>query len=83
MAGVLRQPHHPTLTRETTPMPERPDRFTATLYATPNDVPVPLRQKLVELRRKGMTIRDIARFFTMPEHWVVLFVETPHGLVEN
>ena len=52
-------------------------------YSSPNDLPFPLRQKLVELRRKGMPIAKIAALFFLPVEWVVLFVETPPGSTEH
>ncbi len=52
-------------------------------YSSPNDLPLPLRQKLVELRRTGMPIHEIARLFFLPVDWVVLFVETPPGSTEH
>jgi hypothetical protein len=52
-------------------------------YQTIEDLPLPLRQQLVELRRKGMPIPEIADFFSLPVEWVHLFVETPPGSPEH
>jgi hypothetical protein len=52
-------------------------------YVRPNDIPVPLRAKLVELRRQGMPAAEIARIFELPLEWVLLFVETPPGSTEH
>jgi hypothetical protein len=48
-------------------------------YPTINDIPPPVRQKFVELRRAGQTQAYIAGLFNVPVDWVVLVTEPPIG----
>ncbi len=52
-------------------------------YATINDIPAPVRQKFVELRRAGQTQAYIAQLFSVPVEWVVLVTEPPIGSSEH
>lgn len=52
-------------------------------YTSIDELPLPLRAKLIELSRKGMTIPEIATFFSLPVEWVHLFVECPPGSPEH
>lgn len=52
-------------------------------YNTIADLPFSIRAELIRLRKKGMSIPDIASFFSLPVEWVHLFVETPPGSSEH
>ena len=52
-------------------------------YASINDIPAPVRQKFVELRRAGQTQAYIAQLFSVPVEWVVLVTEPPIGSSEH
>jgi len=47
------------------------------VYDSINDVPLALRRSLIRLYNEGMTARQIAIKLSLPEYWVLLFVETP------
>lgn len=47
------------------------------VYDSINDVPLALRRSLVRLYNEGMSARQIAIKLSLPEYWVLLFVETP------
>lgn len=47
------------------------------VYDSINDVPLALRRSLIRLYNEGRTARQIAIKLSLPEYWVLLFVETP------
>jgi hypothetical protein len=56
---------------------------TVIAYPTINDIPIPVRQKFVELRRAAQTPAYIAELFNVPVDWVVLVTEPPIGSSEH
>jgi hypothetical protein len=56
---------------------------TVIAYPTINDIPTPVRQKFVELRRAAQTPEYIAQLFSVPVEWVVLVTEPPIGSSEH
>ena len=62
---------------DTGPLPPVPS------YNSIDELPLPLRAKLIELSRKGMNNQQIATFFALPVEWVQLFTECPPGSPEH
>jgi hypothetical protein len=56
---------------------------TVIAYASINDIPPPVRQKFVELRKAGQTTAYIAQLFSVPDDWVLLVTEPPIGSPEH
>ena len=50
---------------------------TPVAYDDINDLPPALRRTMVRMYRDGMSPRQIARHYALPEQWVQLFVEVP------
>jgi hypothetical protein len=48
-------------------------------YESINDLPLALRRSMVRMYRDGMSPRQIAIHYALPEQWVQLFVEVPPG----
>ncbi len=48
-------------------------------YENINDLPPALRRSMVRMHRDGMSLRQIAGHYALPEQWVQLFVEVPPG----
>lgn len=48
-----------------------------TVYHTINDVPIPLQHALKTAYDSGLTIKNIATVYDLPEDWLTLFVK-PH-----
>ena len=57
--------------------------FTQIAYPSINDIPVPIRQKFVELQRAGQSQAYIAALFNVPVDWVRLILEPPLGSAEH
>lgn len=55
-----------------------PPKYAST-YACPNDVPVPLRHALKTAYDSGLTIKNIALVYELPEDWLTLLVKPPEG----
>jgi hypothetical protein len=55
------------------PLPPRAE------YKSPDDLPLPMRQTLVQMHRQGHSVSMIARTFEIPVEWVQLYVECPPG----
>lgn len=55
------------------PLPPRAE------YKGPEDLPLPMRQTLVQMHAKGHSISMIAQTFEIPVDWVRLYVECPPG----
>lgn len=52
---------------------------TPAAYDNINDLPLALRRSMVRMYRDGMSPRQIASHYALPEQWVQLFVEVPPG----
>lgn len=48
-------------------------------YDDINDLPLALRRSMVRMHREGMSPRQIARHYALPDQWVQLLVEDPPG----
>lgn len=48
-------------------------------YSAPNDVPVPLRAMLRQAYESGLTTKQLATIYEMPESWLQLFVWDAKG----
>ena len=52
-------------------------------FASANDVPIPLRHRIVELTRKGMSVEEISARLDVPLLMVRLFAEMPVQWTEH
>lgn len=53
-------------------------------YADINELPIPVRLTLVRLsREQKMSDTDIAKHFSLPVEWVMMFTQTPPGSPEH
>ena len=53
------------------------------VYDSVNDLPLAVRRSFVRLYNEGMTARQIGVKFSLPEQWVLLFVQTPPGATKH
>lgn len=50
---------------------------------SPNDLPIPVRQKIIELYRAGIEPTAIAHLFSVPVDWILIFTEGAPGDTEH